>query len=67
MDYGPGFHAMMIRFDNTDWTEEQALSRAQTIMRLLTDPTDPGFRKVGEKRLTALLRAIYEARKANVV
>jgi hypothetical protein len=57
----------MIRFDDIDWTEEQALSRAQTIMRLLIDPTDPGFRKVGEKRLIALLRAIYEARKANVI
>jgi hypothetical protein len=57
----------MIRFDDTDWTEEQALSRAQTIMSLLTDPTDRGFRKVGEKRLIALLQAIYEARKANAV
>jgi hypothetical protein len=57
----------MIRFDNTDWTEEQATQRVQLIIHALTDPTVPDdrIRKVGEKRLTALLRAIYEARKAN--
>jgi len=59
----------MIRFDDTDWTEEQALQRVGFIAAALTDPTYPidGTRKAGEKRLTALLRAIYEARKANAV
>jgi hypothetical protein len=59
----------MIRFDDTDWTEEQATQRVQLIIHALTDPTVPDdrIRKVGEKRLTELLRAIYEARKANAV
>jgi len=61
----------MIRFDNTDWTEEQALQRVQIMIEVLTDPRydDPEWarRAGGEKRLTALLRAIYEARKANAV
>jgi hypothetical protein len=58
----------MIRFDDTDWTEEQALARVQTMIVCLTDPAwvdGPNMRKAGEGRLTELLRAIYEARKAN--
>jgi hypothetical protein len=59
----------MIRFDDTDWTEEQASQRVGFMIHALTDPNCPPdrIRKVGEKRLTALLRAIYEARKANAV
>jgi hypothetical protein len=57
----------MIRFDDTDWTEEKATQRVQLIIHALTDQTVPDdrIRKVGERRLTELLRAIYEARKAN--
>ena len=57
----------MIRFDDTDWTEEQASQRVGFMIHALTDPKCPPdrIRKVGEKRLTELMRAIYEARKAN--
>jgi hypothetical protein len=62
----------MIRFDDTDWTEEQALERVQVMIDILTDGKELSWglgtmRKTGEKRLTTLLRAIYEARKANAV